>query len=138
MIAAKAMMNDDDHRFPEQTIEGEVFDTAPGISSREQRKIVVGHDGCVPYISNRNRAGICIIAYSIIINGSDQVRSFQYSHSRFGKNALREDHHPVMSKTGGSFMLVHSVKGLSCFCVKTFGIVTAELCPRVRAAVHRD
>src|SRR6266496_2668674 len=98
MIAAEAMMNDDDHRFPEQAVEGEVFDTAPGISSREQGKIVVGHDGCVPHISNRNRAGISIEANGIVVNGSDEICSFQYSHGLFGKNALGEDHHPVMSE----------------------------------------
>ena len=96
MIAAKAMMNDDHHRFPEQAVEGEIFDTAPGISSREQGKIVVGHDGRVPHVSNRNRPGISIEADGIVVYGSDEICSFQYSHGRFGKNALGKDHYPVM------------------------------------------
>ena len=136
MIAAEAMMNDDNHRFPEQAVEGKVFDTAPGISSCEQGKIVVSHNGRVPHISNRNRAGISIVADGIVVNGSDEICSSQYSHGRFGKNALREDHYPVMSETGGNFMLIHSFKRLSCFCVKIFGIVAQTLPANVRATVH--
>src|SRR5437868_13798862 len=74
----------------------------------------------------------------IVVYGSNEICSFQYSHGRFGKNALRKEHYPVMSKTGGSFMLVHSFKRLSCFCVKMFGIVAPKLCSRMRAARHRD
>src|SRR5947207_13141966 len=99
MIAAEAMMNDDNHRFPEQAVEGKVFDTAPGISSREQGKIVVGHNGRVPHISNSNRTGISIEAEGIIVNGSDEICSFQYSHSSYGKNNFQKDHYTVIIKT---------------------------------------
>src|SRR5438094_130952 len=108
------------HVFPSSDLDFElnlIIRTVPG-DVASPGKIVVGHNGRVPHISNRNRTGISIEAEGIVVNGSDEICSFQYSHGRFGKNALREDHYPVMSKTGGSCMLVHSFKGLSCFCVK--------------------
>jgi hypothetical protein len=50
MITAIIVMNYDYNGLTQQSVKGKVFDSLPGVSTGEERKVAVAHDSDVPHI----------------------------------------------------------------------------------------
>src|SRR4029453_5088127 len=112
MITAIIMMNYDYNGFAQQSIEGKVFDALPRVSTSEERKVAVGHDGSVPDIRNCDCARARVSANDVIIHCGDEIGVFQHTHGSFRKNTLRKYHNSIVADSGNRFMAIHTLERL--------------------------
>src|SRR5207302_326348 len=131
------MVRHDQARFPQQEIEGKVFQTLEGVSAREDREATVCQDGNVPEIPYSCPGTMDINRKRFGIDCRKKAVAFESFGTHRREDTLGEDHNRVMMDAGSHLMISHSRLSQLGFVVQDLGRRRPKLCSYVVTAVNR-